>query len=95
MSEVTPSGTVTMWRTMRPWRMSSRIAAIEARFLISYSPAFRERAAPVTLATVMKIDDERITPPRSRVEAISGRLEPLRSTTEVMSPDFAAGPGPL
>lgn len=34
-------------------------------------------------------------PPRSRLEAISGRLAPLRRITVVLSPAFAAGPGPL
>ena len=54
-----------------------------------------QRYSRMGFLAVMKIEEDRITPPRSRLEAISGRLAPLRSTTVVLSPSFAAGPGPL
>jgi hypothetical protein len=94
MSEVRPSAIVTWWRTILPSRILPSTWLSEAREANSYSPAFSLRAAPVVWAAVRKIEDERITPACSRLEAISGRLAPRRRTTLVTSPERAGGPGP-
>ncbi len=71
--EVTPSGTVTRWRTTLPLRRVERIWIILALEGMAYSPALRRRAAPVTSAATTKRALERITRARRRSAAMAGR----------------------
>jgi hypothetical protein len=93
-AEVTPSGTVTKWRTISPRRIFPITEAMEAPLSNSYSPARSREPAPVSRAAILNSVAERIAPASSSSPAMAETPEPRSITTVVCSPFSALGPAP-
>ncbi|OWK20518.1 hypothetical protein AJ88_29655 [Mesorhizobium amorphae CCBAU 01583] len=91
-STVNPSGMVSEYITDLPLFKSSMMSRIEARALISYSPAFSAESLPLARTPRRKIRASLIRPRRSSWSAIS--WTPVFGLTRKVSP-AADGPGSL